>query len=105
MFLFSITLLLDSSSQTGVVNSGVRVSSSVTFPANSPALTPMSISSFTLTDDDTALEMNEQYQINFTSSSITDNVNLGAVTTITIIDNDGKFINVSLLPCEVVGQY
>ena len=65
----------------------------------------MSISSFTLTDDDTALEMNEQYQISFTSSSITNNVKLGTATTITIIDNDGKFVNVSLLPCEVVGHY
>ena len=87
-----ITLLLDSSPQNGIVKSGVGVSSSVTFPANSPALTPISISSFILTNDDTALEINEQYQISFTSSSIADNVNLGVATTITIVDDDGKFV-------------
>ena len=87
-----ITLLLDSSPQTGVVKSGVSVSSSVTFPANSQAHSTINLSSFTLTDDDTALELNEQYQLRLTSSSITDNVNLGAATTITIVDDDGKFI-------------
>ena len=65
----------------------MNVSSSITFPANSRG--PIPIDSFTLTDDDTALELNEQYQIMFTGSSITGGVNLGPPTTITIMDDDG----------------
>ena len=65
----------------------MNVSSSVTFPANSSG--PIAIDSFTLTDDDTALELNEQYQIMFTSSSITEGVDLGPATNITIMDDDG----------------
>ena len=87
-----IILLLDSSPQTGIVKSGVSVSSSVTFPTNSQVHSTINLSSFTLTDDDTALELNEQYQLHLTSSSIIDNVNLGAAATITIMDDDGKFI-------------
>ena len=69
--------------------SGVSVSSSVKFPANTPAQVAFPIVSFTLTNDNTALELNEQYQISLTGSSITKNVNLGTATTITIVDDDG----------------
>ena len=47
------------------------------------------IEEFMITDDNYALELNEQYQIRFLNSSIVDNVVLGQPTTITILDNDG----------------
>ena len=70
----------------------MNVSSSVTFPANSPAKATIYITSFNLTDDNIALELNEQFQIGFTYSSITNDVLLGAATTITIVDDDGLSI-------------
>ena len=66
------------------------MSSNINFQSNSSALTTINIDSFNLTDDETALELNEQYQIMFTSSSITTGVYLGPATTIAISDDDGK---------------
>ena len=62
------------------------------FQANSPAQATIGITPFTLTNDDIALEKNEQYQISLTDSSITNSVLLGAATTITIVDDDGLSI-------------
>ena len=80
-------IFLESLSQNGVVTSGVNVSSSITFPANSTG--PIAIDSFNLIDDDIALELNEQYKIMLTVSSITEGVNLGPATNIIILDDDG----------------
>ena len=95
IFLVNMVILLiyfvGPSTQLGDITSGVQVSALVNFPVNHPAMSPVAINPFTLIDDATALELNEQYQIGFTGSSITDNVNLGPNTTITIQDDDGEF--------------
>ena len=94
-FFYYKNIYIGPSLQTGVVESGVPVSSNITFSANSPALTTIATNFFTLTDDDTALELQEQYQIMFTGSSIRGKVHLGPPTLVTILDDDSefKFIN------------
>ena len=45
---------------------------------------------FGITDDTTALETNEIYQLSFSSSTPSQDVTLGVPTEITITDDDGK---------------
>ena len=45
---------------------------------------------FGITDDTTALETSEMYQLSFSSSSPSQDVTLGVPTEITITDDDGK---------------
>ena len=45
---------------------------------------------FVITDDTTALETNEIYQLSFISSSPSQDVNLGGPTEIIITDEDGE---------------
>ena len=48
------------------------------------------LSDFNITDDTTALETNEIYQLSFISSTPSQDVTLGVPTEITITDDDGK---------------
>ena len=45
---------------------------------------------FGITDDTTALETNEMYQLSFSNSAQSQDVTLGVPTEITITDDDGK---------------
>ena len=52
---------------------------------------------FGITDDTTALETNEIYQLSFISSTPSQDVTLGVPTEITITDDDGKYSQTVLL--------
>ena len=58
---------------------------------------------FGITDDTTALETNEIYQLSFSSSSPSQDVTLGAPTEITITDDDGK-LNQELMSGEAAKE-
>ena len=55
------------------------------------------LSDFNITDDTTALETNEIYQLSFISSTPSQDVTLGVPTDITITDDDGKYSQTVLL--------
>ena len=73
-----------------VIVSGVEYSDVLLFPAGTGALTPQSIQSFMITDDEVGLETLEQYQLSFVGASRIIAVILGAPTTISITDEDGE---------------
>ena len=70
-----------------VVVSGVNYSNTVTFPANSPAGTTITLPSFRIRNDSVALETLETYNLSFTASSVL-GVVFGPPTQIEIEDDD-----------------
>ena len=70
-----------------VVISGTDVSSSVMFAAGGSLQRNLS---FTINDDDVALEDIESYQLRFGSTNPSDRVTTGNPTTVGIIDDDRK---------------
>ena len=70
-----------------VVISGSDVDSPVMFQAGDVSVP---LPNFGITDDTTALETNEMYQLSFSSSAPSQDVTLGNPTTITITDDDGE---------------
>ena len=70
-----------------VIISGVQISNTVTFP---PGQMPVPLPNFGITDDTTALETNEIYQLSFNTSTPSQDVTLGNPTTIIITDDDGE---------------
>lgn len=77
--------------QTGVEVSGVPVMSYVVFPANSVAGVVELIDEFTIFDDETALELDEEYQIFLVNASIDENVVLGSPANIIVMDDDCEY--------------
>ena len=77
-----------------VVISGSDVDSPVMFQAGDVSVP---LPNFGITDDTTALETNEMYQLSFSSSAPSQDVTLGNPTTITITDDDGKYSQTVLL--------
>ena len=71
-----------------VVISGSDVDSTVIFQAGGDVSVPLP--NFGITDDTTALETNEIYQLSFISSTPSQDVTLGVPTEITITDDDGE---------------
>ena len=71
-----------------VVISGSDVDSTVIFQAGDVSVP---LPDFNITDDTTALETNETYQLSFISSTPSQDVTLGVPTEITISDDDGKY--------------
>ena len=65
----------------------MQISNTVTFP---PGQMPVPLPNFGITDDTTALETNEIYQLSFNTSTPSQDVTLGNPTTITITDDDGE---------------
>ena len=65
----------------------MEVSNTVTFP---PGQMPVTLPNFDITDDTTALETDEIYQLSFISSTPSQDVTLGVPTEITITDDDGE---------------
>ena len=72
----------------------MQISNTVTFP---PGQMPVPLPNFGITDDTTALETNEIYQLSFISSTPSQDVTLGVPTEITITDDDGKYSQTVLL--------
>ena len=70
-----------------VVISGSDVNSTVIFQAGDVSVP---LPDFGITDDTTALETNEIYQLSIISSIPSQDVTLGVPTEITITDDDGK---------------
>ena len=70
-----------------VVISASDVDSTVIFEAGDVSVP---LPNFVITDDTTALETNEIYQLSFISSTPSQNVTLGVPTEINITDNDGE---------------
>ena len=70
-----------------VVISGSDVDSPVMFQVGDVSVP---LPNFGITDDTTALETNEMYQLSFRSSAPSQDVTLGNPTTITITDDDGE---------------
>ena len=70
-----------------VVISGSDVDSPVMFQAGDVSVP---LPNFGITDDTTALETNEIYQLSFSSSTPSQDVALGLPTEITITDDDGE---------------
>ena len=77
-----------------VVISGSDVDSTVMFQAGDVSVP---LPNFGITDDTTALETNEIYQLSFISSTPSQDVTLGVPTEITITDDDGKYSQTVLL--------
>ena len=76
--------------QPSTVNiSGSDVNSTVIFQAGDVSVP---LPNFNITDDTTALETNEIYQLSFISSTPSQDVTLGVPTKITITDDDGELI-------------
>ena len=74
--------------QPSTVNiSGSDVDSTIMFQAGDVSVT---MPDFNITDDTTALETNEIYQLRFSSSTPSQNTILGNPTTIVITDDDGN---------------
>ena len=71
-----------------VIISGSDVVSTVMFQAGDVVSVPLP--NFGITDDTTALETNETYQLSFSSSAPSQDVTLGVPTEITITDDDGE---------------
>ena len=67
--------------------SGVEVSNTVIF---TPGQMPVTLPDFDITNDITALETDEIYQLSFSNSAPSQDVTLGVPTEITITDDDGK---------------
>ena len=67
--------------------SGSNVDSTVMFEAGDISVP---LPNFNITDDTTALETDEIYQLRFSSSTPSQDVTLGNPTTITITDDDGE---------------
>ena len=80
-----------------VVISGSDMDSTVIFQAGDVSVP---LSDFNITDDTTALETNEIYQLSFISSTPSRDVTLGVPTNITITDDDGKYSQTVLLFSE-----
>ena len=70
-----------------VVMSGNYVNSTVTFQAGDVSVP---LPNFGITDDTTALETNEKYQLSFIRSTPSQDVTLGDPTEITITDDDSE---------------
>ena len=70
-----------------VVISGSDVDSTVLFQAGDVSVP---LPNFVITNDTTALETNEIYQLSFISSTPSEGVALGGPTEINITDNDGE---------------
>ena len=76
--------------QPSTVNiSGSDVNSTVIFQAGDVSVP---LPNFNITDDTTALETNEIYQLSIISSTPSQDVTLGVPTEITITDDDGELI-------------
>ena len=71
-----------------VIISGSDVDSTIIFQAGDISVT---MPDFNITDDITALETNEIYQLRFSNSTPSQNTILGNPTTIIITDDDGNF--------------
>ena len=63
------------------------MNSTVTFEAGDVSVP---LPNFGITDDSTALETNEMYQLSFIRSTPSQDVTLGVPTKITITDDDGE---------------
>ena len=91
MLYFEVYLLYARSgpgTQLPTVNiSGSNVNSTVIFQPGDISVT---LPVFAITDDITALETDEVYQLSFSSSTPSQTVTLGNPTTIIITDNDGN---------------
>ena len=72
-----------------VIISGVQVSNTVIF---TPGQMPMTLPGFDVSNDNTALETDEIYQLSFISPPPSQDVTLGNPTIITIMDDDGELI-------------
>ena len=70
-----------------VVISGSNVNLTIIFQAGDVSVP---LQDFNITDDITALETNEIYQLKFSSSTPSQNTILGNPTTIVITDDDGN---------------
>ena len=87
ILLYIIIIIPESGPAEGVVISGLRVDTSVTFTPNSLS----NIFDIEIQDDEYGLENSEMYRLDFTSSTPSEGVILGRHTNITIIDDDSKF--------------
>ncbi len=78
----------------GVVVSGGMVNATVMFMA----LGRMAVSyTVPITDDDVALENEEQFEIRFTDSNPSSEVMFGPSTEVTIVDDDGRLREIILI--------
>ena len=82
-----------------VVISGSDVDSTVIFQAGDDVSVPLP--NFNITDDTTALETNEIYQLSFISSTPSQGVTLGVPTEITITDDDGELNQNKIIKLEI----
>ena len=89
-----ITYLGPGTQPSTVVISGSDVDSTVLFEAGDASVP---LPNFVITDDTTALETNEIYQLSFISSTPSEDVTLGVPTKITITDDDGELNQSKLL--------
>ena len=81
-----------------VVISGSDVDSTVIFQAGDVSVP---LPNFGITDDTTALETNETYQLSFISSTPSQDVTLGVPTEITITDDDGELNQNKIIKLEI----
>ena len=86
-FILLIIIIPESGPAEGVVISGLRVNTSITFRPNSSLFIIFAIE---IQNDDYGLENPEMYQLCFTSSTPSEGVILRRYTNITIIDDDSK---------------
>ena len=73
--------------------------STVIFQAGGDVSVPLP--NFGITDDTTALETNEIYQLSFISSTPSQDVILGVPTEITITDDDGELNQNKIIKFEI----
>ena len=84
---------IESSTQDGVVNSGISIDFNITFTANGN-LTILQHLEFR--NDDIGRENDEQYEIQLTSSTHPADITTSGTTTITITDDDGMILSLNI---------
>ena len=95
---YFITHLGPGTQPSTIIISGSDVDSTIIFQAG---VVSVPLSDFNITDDTTALETNEIYQLRFISSTPSQNVTLGIPTEITITDDDGELNQNKIIKLEI----
>ena len=85
-----LQLTIDSPDQEGVTRSGVPMNFSVPFAARGSISSSFAVD---ITDDEDALENAEQYNLMFTGSTPSENVQLGSDAMFTITDEDSMLLD------------
>ena len=89
----------ESSSQSGVVNSGPSINLTRTFTAQESQSISLNMS---IVDDFVGRENDEQYDIKLISSSLSADITTKGTTSITITDDDGEFNYVFKEFCSIL---